>query len=111
MEQSVWGEPGVIEHLKEDFVIVSLYVDERTELPKDQQKTVQLNGRNFAIKTIGNKWTAKQIEEYKTSSQPYYVIQTPDGKDVPVGSADYQNHSDPSVFQKWLESGLKKVSK
>lgn len=111
MEQSVWGEPGVIEHLREDFVIVSLYVDERTELPKDQQKTIQLNGRNFAIKTIGNKWTAKQIEEYKTSSQPYYVIQTPDGKDVPVGSADYQNHSDPSVFQKWLESGLKKVSK
>ncbi|MCC6701758.1 MAG: thioredoxin family protein [Fluviicola sp.] len=111
MEQSVWGEPGVIEHLREDFVIVSLYVDERTELPKNEQKTIKVNGRDFTIKTIGNKWTAKQMDEYKTSSQPYYVIQTPDGKDVPVGSADYQNHSSTEVFKKWLEKGLKEFKK
>ena len=111
MEQSVWGEPGVIEHLREDFVIVSLYVDERTELPKNEQKTIKVNGRDFSVKTIGNKWTAKQMEEYKTSSQPYYVIQTPEGKDVPVGSADYQNHSSPEVFQKWLEKGLNEFKK
>lgn len=111
MEQSVWGEPGVIEHLREDFVIVSLYVDERTELPKNEQKTIKVNGRDFSVKTIGNKWTAKQMEEYKTSSQPYYVIQTPEGKDVPVGSADYQNHSSKEVFQKWLEKGLKEFKK
>lgn len=107
MEQSVWGEPGVIEHLKNDVVIVSLYVDERTELPKKEQVTRKVDGRDFSIVTIGNKWTAKQIEEYKTASQPYYVLQTPDGKDIPVGSADYQNHSDPKVFQAWLEKGLK----
>ncbi len=107
MEQSVWGEPGVIEHLRNDFVIVSLYVDERTELPKSEQKTIKVNGRDFNVRTIGNKWTAKQIEEYKTSSQPYYVLQTPDGKDIPVGSADYQNHSDPVVFSGWLKKGLK----
>jgi hypothetical protein len=39
------------------------------------------------------------------------VIQTPDGKDVPVGSADYQNHSSTEVFQKWLEKGLKEFKK
>lgn len=111
MEQSVWGEPGVIEHLRNDFVIVSLYVDERTELPKKEQKTVKVQGRDFKIVTIGNKWTAKQIDEYKTSSQPYYVLQTPDGKDIPVGSADYANHSDPKVFQDWLEKGLKEYKK
>lgn len=111
MEQSVWGEPGVIEHLRNDFVIVSLYVDERTELPKNEQKTVKVQGRNFSVVTIGNKWTAKQINEYKTSSQPYYVLQTPDGVDIPVGSADYQNHSDPKVFQSWLEKGLKEYKK
>lgn len=106
MEQTVWGEPGVIEHLKNDVVIVSLYVDERTELPKKEQKTVKLAGRDFEIRTIGNKWTAKQIGEYNQASQPYYVLQTPDGKDIPVGSATYQTHSDPVDFQKWIESGL-----
>lgn len=111
MEQSVWGEPGVIEHLRNDFVIVSLYVDERTELPKKEQKTIKVNGRDFSIVTIGNKWTAKQMQEYKTASQPYYVIQTPEGVDVPVGSADYTNHSNPKVFQSWLEKGLKAYKK
>jgi thiol:disulfide interchange protein len=107
MEQSVWGEPGIIDHLRDDVVIVSLYVDERTELPKKEQRTIQVNGSDFSIVTIGNKWTAKQIEEYKTASQPYYVLQTPEGKDIPVGSADYQNHGSPEVFKKWLEDGLK----
>lgn len=111
MEQSVWGEPGIIEHLRDDVVIVSLYVDERTELPKSEQKTVKLAGRDFSIVTIGNKWTAKQIEEYQTSSQPYYVLQTPQGEDIPVGSADYQNHSSPEVFKAWLEKGLKAYKK
>lgn len=107
MEQSVWGEPGVIEHLRDDVVIVSLYVDERTELPKSEQKTIQVQGQDFSITTIGNKWTAKQIEEYKTASQPYYVLQTPDGVDIPVGGATYQDHGSAPVFQKWLEKGLK----
>lgn len=111
MEQSVWGEPGIIEHLRDDVVIVSLYVDERTELPKKEQRTIKVNGRDFSVKTIGNKWTAKQIEEYKTSSQPYYVLQTPEGKDIPVGSADYQNHGSPAVFKEWLEKGLNAYKK
>lgn len=111
MEQSVWGEPGVIEHLRDDVVIVSLYVDERTELPKNEQKTIQVNGQDFSVVTIGNKWTAKQIEEYKTSSQPYYVLQTPDGEDIPVGGATYQDHGSAPVFQKWLEKGLETYKK
>ncbi|MFN5416160.1 MAG: protein-disulfide reductase DsbD family protein [Flavobacteriia bacterium] len=110
MEQSVWGETGIIEHLKNDVVIVSLYVDERTELPKNEQSKIKVNGKDFEIITIGNKWTAKQIEEYKTASQPYYVLQTPEGVDIPVGSADYQNHNDPRDFKKWLDDGLQKFN-
>ena len=106
MEQSVWGEPGIIEHLRNDVVIVSLYVDERTELPKNEQKTVNLYNRDINVVTIGNKWTVKQMREYKTNSQPYYVMQTPDGKDLSNGSADYQNHSNPKVFKEWLDKGL-----
>ena len=107
MENSVWGQPGVIEHLRDDVVIVSLYVDERTELPQKEQRTIKVNGQDFSIITIGNKWTAKQIEEYKTASQPYYVLQTPEGEDIPVGGATYQDHGSAPVFQKWLEKGLK----
>ncbi len=106
MEQSVWGQPGVIEHLRNDVVIVSLYVDERTELPKKEQGVVKVGDREISVKTIGNKWTVKQMSEYKTASQPYYVMQTPDGVDLENGSADYQNHSNTAVFQKWLEDGL-----
>jgi len=111
MEQSVWGEPGIIEHLRNDVVIVSLYVDERTKLPENEQTSIDVNGREFKVQTIGNKWTAKQITEYKTSSQPYYVMKYPDGKDIEIGSADYQNHSDPAVFKKWLDSGLKEFGR
>ena len=107
MEQSVWPEPGIIEHLKEDVVVVSLYVDERTELPKSEQKTVTIDGRKKELVTIGDKWTVKQMTEYKRSSQPQYVMQYPDGTDIPIGSADYRNHKNPKDFQKWLESGLK----
>ena len=106
MEQSVWGQPGVIEHLRNDVVIVSLYVDERTELPKKEQGVVKVGDREISVKTIGNKWTVKQMSEYKTASQPYYVMQTPEGVDLGNGSADYQNHSNTAVFQKWLEEGL-----
>ena len=106
MEQTVWGQPGIIEHLRNDVVIVSLYVDERTKLPKNEQTSIDVNGRSFNVQTIGNKWTAKQITEYKTSSQPYYVMKYPDGKDIEIGSADYQNHHDPAVFKKWLDNGL-----
>ncbi|GAB5419102.1 MAG: thioredoxin family protein [Crocinitomicaceae bacterium] len=107
MEQSVWPKPGIIEHLRNDVVVVSLYVDERTELPKSEQKTVTIDGRKKSIVTIGDKWTAKQMMEYQTSSQPQYILQYPDGTDIPVGSADYRNHGSPDKFKAWLKKGLK----
>ncbi len=106
MEQGVWGEPGVIEHLKNDVVIASLYVDEEVELPLEEQKTINIDGHAMEIKTVGNKWSAKQIKEFRASTQPYYVMQMPDGTNLNNGSADYQNHHDPKKFQSWLEKGL-----
>lgn len=108
MEQSVWPKPGIIDHLRNDVVIVSLYVDERTALPKEEQITVEIRpGKTMELKTIGHKWTYKQIKDYQTATQPLYVMQTPEGKDLGNGTADYQNHSDPKVFQQWIEAGLK----
>ncbi len=111
MENTVWGEPGIIDHLRNDVVIVSLYVDERTPLDKKDQSEVEINGRKMAITTIGNKWTAKQIVEYGTASQPYYVMQNTSGEDLPIGSADFQNHSNPEKFKKWIKSGLSEFKK
>lgn len=108
MEQSVWGEPGIIDILRDDVVIVSLHVDERTELPKSEQKLVKYaGGREKFLKTTGDKWMMKQIEEYKATAQPYYVMQNTDGEDISEGAATYKDHQKPSDFKKWLKESLK----
>ncbi|WP_240612539.1 protein-disulfide reductase DsbD family protein [Brumimicrobium salinarum] len=107
MEQSVWGEPGILEMLRDDVVIVSLYVDERIDLPKEEQVTVTFpNGREKKLKTTGDKWSFKQVSEYQVTAQPYYILQNGEGEDLDIGPADYQNHSNPADFRKWLEDGL-----
>jgi thiol:disulfide interchange protein DsbD len=107
MEESVWGEPGIIDHLKEDVVIASLHVDERVDLPKAEQKTVELvPGKFKKLVTTGDKWMYMQIKEYKISTQPYYVMLDENGKQLANGSADYQNHRDPDTFKQWIEKGL-----
>jgi thiol:disulfide interchange protein DsbD len=112
MEQSVWGEPGIIDMLRNDVVIVSLHVDERVDLPADQVKTVEIApGRMKTLKTTGDKWMYKQISEYKVTAQPYYIMQGPNGEDLANGSADYEHHSNPKDFEKWLQEGLKLYNK
>ncbi|MCO5260193.1 MAG: thioredoxin family protein [Crocinitomicaceae bacterium] len=112
MEQSVWGEPGVIEILRDKVVIASLYVDERTDLPVEEQVEVEYpNGRKVTLKTVGDKWTAKQVIDYKVTSQPYYVMKNTDDTHLDIGSASYQTHRDPQDFKAWLESGLKLFEK
>jgi thiol:disulfide interchange protein DsbD len=107
MEMSVWSEPGIIETLKNDVVIVSLHVDERIPLPADEQIEVEFSpGKKKVLRTTGDKWMFKQINEYQVTAQPYYVMQTPDGVDMENGSADFENHSNPADFQKWLDKGM-----
>ncbi len=107
MEQSVWGEPGIIDKLRNDVVIVSLHVDERLPLPESEQKTVEMGpGRMKDLKTTGDKWMYLQISKYKVTSQPYYRMLGPNGEDLDNGSADYENHSNVDKFRSWLESGI-----
>jgi len=108
MEQSVWGEAGIIDKLKDDVVITSLYVDEDVDLPLEEQVEVELApGKMKTLKTVGDKWAYTQIKKYKITAQPYYRMLGPNGEDLDNGSADYKNHSDPKVFQNWLDEGLK----
>lgn len=107
MEQSVWSEPGVIERLKDDVVIVSLHVDERVPLPEEEQKNVEMGpGRMKMLRTTGDKWMHLQISKYKVTSQPYYRMMGPNGEDLSNGSADYENHSNVAKFKEWLEEGI-----
>ena len=106
MEESVWGEPGIIDKLKDDVVIVSLYVDKKTSLPKEEQTTTIINGEKSVAKTVGQKWMNMQIDKYQIATQPYYRMMGPNGEDLDNGSADYEHHSDPKDFKKWLEEGL-----
>ncbi len=74
MESAVWSEPEVLQRLKNDFVIISLYVDDRTMLPEKDQYVSNIGGRERRIRTVGNKWSDFQAKNYGVNSQPYYVL-------------------------------------
>lgn len=104
MEEQVWSDPRVLKKLREDFVLISLYVDEKLPLPKDEQIEVEIGGKTKQLRTVGNKWSYMQAQRFGTNSQPYYVIL--DHAEKQLGpSAAY----DPDIekFVNWLESGQK----
>ncbi len=108
MEEHVWGEPGVIELLQNEVVIISLYVDDKTELPENEQVEVEIvPGKVKQLRTYGNKWSYIESSKYGTNTQPYYRMVTPEGKDLSNGSADYEHHGNTQDFKQWLEEGLK----
>lgn len=72
MEDQVWIDPMVLQRLRNDYVLVSLYVDDKTELPEKEKTVSVTTGKK--IKTMGNKWSDLQTSRFKTNSQPYYVL-------------------------------------
>jgi thiol:disulfide interchange protein DsbD len=107
MEESVWTVESIKKSLEEDFVLVSLYVDDKVLLPEEMQGVFEyeVGGqmKKKKIKTIGNKWATFQTQVFNNNSQPYYVMLSPDGKllNNPVGYT-------PSVeeYAEFLECGL-----
>ena len=112
MESNVWGAPGVLDILKNDVVMISLYVDDKTELPKEEQITVNVTDDiTRDLKTYGNKWSHLQATRYETNSQPMYQLLGPNAEDLSNGTADYNNHGSPDKFKAWLNEGLKLYEK
>lgn len=72
MEQKVWSDPRVIQRLKNDYVVVALYIDERTELPESEWITSTVDGK--VKNTIGKINADFQIKRYNVNSQPFYVL-------------------------------------
>lgn len=101
MEDFVWSTPEILPMLKEEFVLISLYVDSKAELPKADQYVSPETGKE--IVTVGNKWSDYQITRYQNNAQPYYIILDDEGKDLtkPVGYTP-----DVEEYKAWLNEGL-----
>lgn len=101
VEERVWSDPKIKQLLLDEVVLVSLYVDERTELPKDQQVFSKALGRN--LKTVGNKWTAFEIEQYNNNAQPYYIIvdENLNEYNKPLGAI-----YDVEEYYTWMKQGI-----
>ena len=103
MEEQVWSDPEVARILTQEVVLVSLYVDDRTSLPEEQHRVEEYGGKDFRIRTIGNKWSYLQASRFDRNAQPFYVMIDHDGNHI-GGSAGYD--PDSEVFIDFLEEGL-----
>lgn len=104
MEEKVWVDPDVMAKMKNDFVVVSLYVDERQVLPAAKQLEYKTKtGADKSIITIGDKWATFQSENFNAVSQPQYAIISTNEKALTKTKGYTPN---PAEFNKWLQCGL-----
>ena len=103
MEAVVWSNPAVLQRLNNDFVVVALYVDDKTPLPKNEWITSKYDGK--VKSTIGKRNADIQIANLENNAQPYYVLV---GKDEKVLAWPYAYNRDPQKFTEFLERGKKK---
>ena len=105
MEEFVWSQPDILPILQNEVVLASLYIDDKDELPQDQQMKIDMgNGQMKKIKTIGDRWSMFQQINFENNSQPHYVLVTPDNKVINTPVSGYMDKED---FKKFLECGLK----
>jgi thiol:disulfide interchange protein DsbD len=102
MEAKVWSDPEVLRRLRENFVIISLYVDDRTLLPEDEWYVSRLDGKQK--KTIGKQNEDLEISRYKTNALPLYVIADYDGNPL---NKPMPTNMNVEEYRKWLDEGVK----
>jgi thiol:disulfide interchange protein DsbD len=101
MEASVWTDPKVKQLLEKDYVLITLFVDDKTKLP--QPMDVEENGKTRRLKTIGDKWSYLQRSKFGANAQPFYVLL--DNKGKPLGPS-YAYNEDIPKYIKFLQDGL-----
>ncbi|WP_462318923.1 protein-disulfide reductase DsbD family protein, partial [Marinilabilia sp.] len=106
MEDAVWSDPTVKDMIANDYVLTSLYVDFRQELPEEEQYVSPVTGKK--IRTVGNKWSDFQISRFQRNSQPHYVILGHDEKKL-VEERGY--NTDVDAYIEWLRDGLEEFKK
>ena len=109
MEENVWSELNIFEMLKNDYILISLYVDDnKKELPKNQQfDFLKENGKLKKIKTVGDKWSTFQSINFKNASQPYYVLLSPELEVLNTT----QQYTDKETYYAWLKKGVTNFKK
>ena len=110
MEQSVWSDPRVLEMLKNDYVIVALYVDDKTKLPAEEVYVSDYDGKKK--NTLGKKNTDFQIKQFESNAQPNYILlDSRKGNDADLKPHVLQpargHNKDRDAFVKFLQDGLK----
>ncbi len=105
MEEHVWSDPSVLKILKEEIVLISLYVDDKRSLPNGEQITSKISGKK--LKTIGQKWSEFQILRYKANAQPLYVLMDHNENNLIKPSA---YNPDIADYKKWLKDGITKFN-
>jgi thiol:disulfide interchange protein DsbD len=106
MEEQVWVEDEIYALLDNDIVLISLYVDDRTKLPVEEQHESEITGNS--VKTYGHKWLEFQQTRYNTNAQPLYVIQNLEGEDI---SPAVGYTPDVEEYYEWLKKGIENFKK
>lgn len=101
MEAAVWSDPQVADKLNNDFVLISLYVDDKQ--PLDNQIEITENGKKRTLRTIGDKWSYLQRSKFGANAQPFYVILDNEGKPM-AGSYSYDE--DISHYLDFMNKGM-----
>ena len=105
IEQNVWSIKKIYDLISNEFILISLYVDDRKRLLDEEQFVYKFkNGKIKNIKTIGDKWSTFQAINFSSASQPYYILLYPDGKIInsPI------QYTDSETYYNWLKEGLDK---
>ncbi len=106
MENAVWPDAEVLNRLKNDFVVISLYVDDRTELPEDQKYVSKYTGKK--VKTLGNRNVDLQVSKFNSNAQPLYVVTDAEGNPL---NKPYGYNEDIAAYIKFLDEGKNKFVK
>ena len=106
MEASVWTDPKVKQMLENDYVLITLMVDDKTKLP--QPIEIQENGKTRKLKTIGDKWSYLQRSKFGSNAQPFYILLNDEGQPL---EPSYAFNEDVSKYIQFLQNGLKEFKK
>ena len=106
MEASVWTDASVADKLTKDYVLISLYVDDKTPLPEPMEVT--FNGEKRTLRTIGDKWSYLQASKFGANAQPFYVAVDNDGNPL-TGSFSFKE--DVNAYLDFLNKGLENYKK
>ena len=106
MELAVWTDPQISQIMNDDYVLITLYVDEKTSLSEPIKITE--NGKERTLRTIGDKWSYLQRSKFGANAQPFYVLLDNEGK--PLNSS-YSYDEDIAKYKDFLQTGLKNYKK